>query len=99
MQNLNKENIIEFIRKNKTFLHDKYGVLSIGLMGSYARDEQTADSDIDFIVEFDEVNYSNMVALAVFLEDEFGRRVDIINKRNITRKSLIRRSKTEAIYA
>ena len=99
MQNLNKENIIEFIRKNKTFLHDKYGVLSIGLMGSYARDEQTADSDIDFIVEFDVEDYSNMVALAVFLEDEFGRRVDIINKRNITRKSLIRRSKTEAIYA
>ncbi|HMQ81162.1 MAG TPA: nucleotidyltransferase family protein [Ignavibacteria bacterium] len=99
MQNLNKENIIEFIRKNRIFLHDKYGVLSIGLMGSYARDEQTADSDIDFIVEFDEADYSNMVALAVFLEDEFGRRVDIINKRNITRKSLIRRSKTEAIYA
>ncbi|HRJ85639.1 MAG TPA: nucleotidyltransferase domain-containing protein, partial [Ignavibacteria bacterium] len=47
MQNLNKENIIEFIRKNKTFLHDKYGVLSIGLMGSYARGEQTAESDID----------------------------------------------------
>lgn len=99
MQNLNKENIIEFIRKNRNFLHDKYGVLSIGLMGSYARDKQTADSDIDFIVEFDEVDYSIMVALAVFLEDEFGRRVDIINKRNITRKSLIRRSKTEAIYA
>jgi len=99
MQNLNKENIIEFIRKNRIFLHDKYGVLSIGLMGSYARDEQTADSDIDFIVEFDVEDYSNMVALAVFLEDEFGRRVDIINKRNITRKSLIRRSKTEAIYA
>lgn len=99
MQNLNKENIIEFIRKNKTFLHDKYGVLSIGLMGSFARDEQTADSDIDFIVEFAEIDYSNMVALAVFLEGEFGRRVDLINKRNITRKSLIKRSKTEAIYA
>lgn len=99
MQNLNKENIIDFIRKNKAFLNDKYGVLTIGLMGSYARDEQTADSDIDFIVEFDEIDYSNMVALAVFLEDEFGRRVDIINKRNVTRKSLIRRSKTEAIYA
>lgn len=56
MQNLNKENIIEFIRKNKTFLHDKFGVLSIGLMGSYARDEQTADSDIDFMVKFKEVD-------------------------------------------
>lgn len=99
MQILNKENIIEFLQKNKPYLQEKYGVVSIGLMGSYARDEQNEESDIDFIVEFDGLDYSKMVALAVFLEDEFGKRVDIINKKNITRKSLIRRSKTEAIYA
>lgn len=99
MQNLNKENIIEFIRKNKTFLHDKYGVLSIGLMGSFARDEQTSDSDIDFIVEFDEVDYSKLAGLGIYLETEFGQKVDIIRKRDTMRKSLIKRSKTEAIYA
>ncbi|HWA06338.1 MAG TPA: nucleotidyltransferase domain-containing protein [Ignavibacteria bacterium] len=99
MQNLNKENIIEFLQKNKPYLHNEYGVESIGLMGSYARDEQNDDSDIDFIVEFDELDYSKMVALAIFFENEFGRKVDIINKKNITRKSLIKRSKTEAIYA
>jgi len=99
MQNLNKENIIEFIRKNKTFLHDKYGVLSIGLMGSYARDEQTADSDIDFIVEFDEVSYGKLAGLGIYLETEFGQKVDIIRKRDAMRKSLIKSTKTETIYA
>ena len=99
MQNLNKENIIEFIRKNKTFLHDKYGVLSIGLMGSYARDEQTADSDIDFIVEFDEVSYSKLAGLVIYLESVFSRKVDIIRKRNMMRESLLIRAKKEAIYA
>ncbi len=99
MQNLNKENIIEFIRKNKTFLHDKYGVLSIGLMGSYARDEQTADSDIDFIVEFDEVSYGKLAGLGIYLETEFGQKVDIIRKRDTMRKSLIKSTKTETIYA
>lgn len=78
MQNLNKENIIEFIRKNKTFLHDRYGVLTIGLMGSYARDEQTADSDIDFMVKFKEVDYSNLVKLTTFLEEKFESKIDII---------------------
>lgn len=87
MQNLNKENIIDFIRKNKAFLNDKYGVLTIGLMGSYARDEQTEDSDIDFIVKFKEVDYSNLVKLATYLEDVFKIKVDIIiNNKFLSRK-------------
>ncbi|MBN8583454.1 MAG: nucleotidyltransferase domain-containing protein [Ignavibacteria bacterium] len=87
MQNLNKENIIEFIRKNKTFLHDKYGVLSIGLMGSFARDEQKADSDIDFIVEFAEVDYSKLVKMTSFLEEKFKTKVDIIiNNKYLSKK-------------
>ena len=36
-------------------------------MGSYARDEQTEDSDIDFIVEFDEISYSD-IRLVIYLE-------------------------------
>ncbi|MBZ0203305.1 MAG: nucleotidyltransferase domain-containing protein [Ignavibacteria bacterium] len=75
---LNKENIIEFLQKNKSYLHDKYGVESIGLMGSYARDEQTEESDIDLIVKFKEVDYSNLVKLTAFLEEEFGSKVDVV---------------------
>lgn len=99
MQILNKENIIEFLQKNKPYLHDKYGVESIGLMGSYARDEQNEESDIDFIVEFDEISYSKLAGLAIYLETEFAKKVDIIRKREMMRKSLINRAKTEAIYA
>ena len=99
MQNLNKENIIEFIRKNKTFLHNKYGVLSIGLIGSYARDEQISDSDIDFIVEFDEVSYGKLAGLLIYLENELGKKVDLIRKRENMRRSLLERSQKEAIYA
>ena len=96
---LSKEDILDFLRKNRDYLKQNFEVTSISLFGSFARGEQSEESDIDFIVEFDGLDYSKMVALAVFLEDEFGKRVDIINKKNITRKSLIRRSKTEAIYA
>ena len=99
MQNLNKENIIEFIRKNKTFLNNKYGVLSIGLIGSYARDEQISDSDIDFIVEFDEVSYGKLAGLLIYLENELGKKVDLIRKRENMRRSLLERSQKEAIYA
>lgn len=99
MQNLSKENIIQFLKLNKAHIQSKFGVLSIGLMGSYARDEQTADSDIDFIVEFDDENFSKIAGLADFLETAFVKKVDVIRKTDTMRKSLILRSNTEAIYA
>jgi predicted nucleotidyltransferase len=99
MQNLNKENILSFLRENRELLRIKYGVTGIGLMGSYARDEQTGESDIDFIVEFDEISYSKLAGLAIYLESHFAKNVDIIRKREMKRKSLLQRAKTEAIYA
>jgi len=99
MLNLNKENILVFLRENREYLNSQYGVKTIGLMGSYARDEQTNDSDIDFIVEFDEVSYSKLAGLVIYLESVFSRKVDIIRKRNMMRESLLIRAKKEAIYA
>ena len=40
---LNKDIIISFLRDNKDFLLQEYGVTKIGLFGSYAREEQTMD--------------------------------------------------------
>jgi predicted nucleotidyltransferase len=99
MIEINKENIIAFLKANKSTLNDKFGVISIGLMGSFARDEQTEDSDIDFIVDFNEISYSKLAGLAIYLETEFGKKVDIIRKRDNMRRSLLDRSKKEAIYA
>lgn len=99
MSNLNKENIISFLRENRECLSSQYGVKSIGLMGSFARDEQSNESDIDFIVEFDEISYSKLAGLVTYLESAFARKVDIIRKRDMMRKSLLTRAKKEAIYA
>lgn len=99
MLNLTKENILLFLRENREYLSSQYGVRTIGLMGSYARDEQTSDSDIDFIVEFDEISYSKLAGLVIYLESIFSRKVDIIRKRNKMRESLLNQAKQEAIYA
>ena len=99
MLNLSKENIIEFLQKNKPYISENYGVVSIGLMGSFARDEQTDESDIDVIVEFTEVNYHFLAGLCIFLEKNFNRKVDIIRKRDNMKKSLLDISNKEAIYA
>jgi len=49
---LSKYEIINLIKAEKAFLKENFGVLNIGLFGSYAKDQQNFDSDIDFLVEF-----------------------------------------------
>lgn len=39
------------LKEQKPFLREKFHVREIGLFGSYARNEATEDSDIDFLVE------------------------------------------------
>jgi predicted nucleotidyltransferase len=51
----------------------RFSVRRIGLFGSYARGQQTAQSDIDFIVEFDRPTYDNFYNLCVYLEKLFKR--------------------------
>lgn len=49
-----KDQILMFLTQNKDLFHDKYHIIRIGLFGSYARGEQNTDSDIDFLVEFED---------------------------------------------
>jgi predicted nucleotidyltransferase len=99
MEKPGKTEIIDFLRKNREFLKSKYGVKSIGLIGSYARDEQTEESDIDFLVEFTEISFSFHAGLLNFLENTFGRKVDIIRDRESLRKVLSERLHKEVLYA
>jgi uncharacterized protein len=50
---LSKEEILRFLSQNFRLLKENYGVKRIGVFGSYSRKEQTADSDIDILVEFE----------------------------------------------
>ena len=45
--------ILNYLNSKKKELHDKYGIITLGLYGSYARDEATDKSDIDIFYERD----------------------------------------------
>jgi predicted nucleotidyltransferase len=62
----------------------RFGVRRIGLFGSFARGDQTADSDLDFLVELEKPSFSNFMDLAFYLEDRFGRRVELITNGNLS---------------
>jgi len=48
-----KEDLLKTMKKDLTYLKEKFKVKSIGIFGSYARGEQTKESDLDMLVEFD----------------------------------------------
>ncbi|MCL4430948.1 MAG: nucleotidyltransferase family protein, partial [Epsilonproteobacteria bacterium] len=65
--------------QHKKELHEKYGVIKIGLFGSYARDEQTEDSDIDIAVEIvkERKNIHTFLNLKREMEKAFEKKVDL----------------------
>ena len=95
---LEKSQIISFLRENIQLLHDKYGVVDIGLIGSYARDEQTENSDIDLLVEFSEVKFDYLAGLIIFLENTFKKNIDIVINDKYLKKSFLEIAEKEAVY-
>lgn len=57
---------------------DTFGVSKIGVFGSHARGEEDEASDVDVLVEFDEPTFDNFMDLVFFLEELFGRDVDLV---------------------
>jgi uncharacterized protein len=71
-------------------LHDRldtihsFGVHSLALFGSVARDEATENSDLDFLVEFEGMaTFDRYMDLKFFLEDLFNKPVDLVTKRSL----------------
>jgi predicted nucleotidyltransferase len=75
---MTKEEIINFLSMHKKLMKEKYGVVKIGLFGSYARDENGDDSDIDIAVELEGENrVDNYFGLLHFLEDNLQKKIDL----------------------
>jgi len=91
--------ILEALREEKPYLRDKYGVLSIGLFGSYAKDMEGPESDIDLLVEFKEPRFEHLAGLQIYLENKFGKRVEVIRKRRGLSERFMKRIQESVHYA
>lgn len=70
--------ILQTLKQKNTELTDKFGVKSLSLFGSVARNEATAGSDVDLLVEFNRpVGYFGLFALQDYLEKLLNCSVDI----------------------
>jgi len=78
--------IIQTLRNKKSDLKRRYPISSIGVFGSYARNEQSAYSDVDLLVEIDGRIGSRFIDLAEELEKLLGMKVDLVSKKGIKEK-------------
>lgn len=81
---LSKKEILDLIKKNLKSIRE-FGVVSIGVFGSYIRGTPTITSDVDILVEFNPIQktFDNYMDLKFYLEDLFDTRVDLVIKEAI----------------
>jgi hypothetical protein len=74
-----KDSLLELIRTNRRTIKS-FGVRKVGLFGSFARNEQQSESDVDLLVEFErgKKNFDNFIHLNFFLEGLLKRRVEVV---------------------
>jgi predicted nucleotidyltransferase len=68
-------------------LAERYSVEKLEVFGSYVRDEQKADSDLDVLVTFTEApSLLTFIAIENYLSDLLGLKVDLVMKDSLKPK-------------
>jgi predicted nucleotidyltransferase len=75
---LKRQEIENIISENMPYLKQKYGVKKMGLFGSFVRNEETINSDVDILVEFERSIGWDFFDLQDFLEQKLGTKVDLV---------------------
>lgn len=81
---MDKFSILQKLKEIKPVLHEKYGVTELALFGSYSRDEQTEQSDIDIMFDYEGKMGWKIFDVFYSLDDLFPtKKVQVVSKRGI----------------
>jgi predicted nucleotidyltransferase len=65
----------------------RYGVVNVSVFGSFARDEATANSDLDLLVTYKPgTNLFDVMSLQDELEQTLGRKVDLVSQKYLSKR-------------
>jgi len=95
---MTKDEILNELSKNKSYIEQNFEVDRIGLFGSYAKGKQTEDSDIDIYVEFRHKTFDNLAGLWNYLEELYHKKIDIFHKHKNNNKVIISNIQKDVIY-
>lgn len=95
---MNTSDIINILRRFKADFANKYGIKTLGIFGSFARNEQKPTSDIDVVVTLKDSDYFTLVAIQEELEKLTKYKVDVVNFRETLRDSFKANILRDAIF-
>ena len=83
------EEIKRILLEHKEEIRQKYGIIILGVFGSYARGEQKETSDVDIIVELERPIGLRFFELYDYLENILGTKVDVLTLSSLKQKTLL----------
>jgi uncharacterized protein len=87
---MQRQQVVQLLQTHRHELAERFGVHSLALFGSVVRDEATATSDVDLLVEFARpTGYFGLAALQAYLTHLLDQPVDVGTLRSL--KPRIRR--------
>ena len=98
---MDKDEVIRLIQEHSSVLMTEYGISKIGIFGSLIKGTMTEDSDLDIVVEFKKPIGFKFNRLVEYLENLFGRKVDVLTKdgiKNIRVKEVARNIERTLVY-
>ena len=95
---MTKTEILDKLADNKHYIEEKFEVEKIGLFGSYAKDKQTSESNIDIYVEFRHKTFDNLAGLWNYLEEMYHKKIDLFHKHKNNNKVIISNIQKDVIY-
>ena len=98
-QHLSHKDILRLLRAEKAFLRNEFGVINIGLFGSYVKGNQRVDSDIDLLVELKEPRFEWIAGLQMYLEKRFDKKIELVRKSDNVNRRFTQRIENEVLYA
>ena len=95
---LTPERLRALLREFKERHGAEYHLLALGYFGSYARNEATAESDVDIVFETDAPNLFRTSSMLQDLTAWLGRSVDLVQLRGLGNPRLRARVERDAVY-
>lgn len=97
MGTLDRDQLLEFLRDHKEEFRRRFGVTRLGLAGSYARGDATAESDIDIVVQLQSENtFRSFFGLLHYLQDNLDSPIDLVTESSL--KPLVRETILKDIH-
>jgi uncharacterized protein len=93
-----RREVLEVLGRCKAEFAGRYGITSLGVFGSVARDDASEDSDVDVVYETRTPNLFRTVRMKRELEALLHRRVDVVRWRERISPRLKARIAREAVY-